>query len=192
MLRNLMGPVIGYDYINGQFSDDASLLARHRVEMILGGGNTRRFHTMRTITENTVAEHSWGVASFVYIMSDGQCSATVLMACLTHDVAERYVGDVPSPTKRALNIGESLGAIEDKVLHTAGFCFELTEQEARWLKLADYFDGMLYCIRERTLGNLGMRIVWERFRKYLLELNPAGLEAEILWTLDNAWAKVNQ
>lgn len=191
-LRKLMGPIMGYNYERGGFDDDAGLLAAHQTAMLLKGGNTRRYHTMRTVTENTVAEHSWGVAAMVYVMSAGLCSADVLMASLTHDVAEVFVGDIPSPTKRALGIGDELGAYEDEVLSTASFSFNLTEQEQRWLKLADYFDGMMFCIRERTLGNLGIRIVWERFREYVLAMAPRDLETTILFTLDSAWNKVNQ
>lgn len=191
-LRTLMGPIMGYDYINGGFGDDADLLARHQTELLLVGGNTRRFHTMRTITENTVAEHSWGVAALMWVMSGGKCSAVAMMAALTHDVAERYVGDVPSPTKRALGISDQLSAYEDTILATAQFDYALTEEEARWLKLADCYDGMMFCVRERSLGNLGIRIVYERFRSYVLAMNPTGLESSVLDAITHAWLKVNQ
>lgn len=190
-LRRLVGPIMGYDYVDKRFADDESLVS-HQVDLLMKGAETRRFHTVRTITDNTVAEHSWGVAALVWVLTRGQCSAAMMMAALTHDIAEHFVGDVPSPTKRALQISASLSAIEDTVLATAEFVFELTAEEQRLLKLADCLDGMLFCVRERQLGNTGIRKVYGRFESYVKELSPTGFEYTVLSTIQRAWHRANQ
>lgn len=127
--------------------------AAAQVRTLFDGSAVRRFHTMCTVTENTVGQHSHGVAMFCMLLEDGNPSAALLMKALTHDLAEQYTGDVPSPAKRALGIRKEFGEVEEQLLATVEFSIEITEREEKVLKLADCADGMLFCARERTLGN---------------------------------------
>lgn len=159
------------------------------IATMLRASATKRFHTMRTITENTVAEHGWGVACLVWELTRGQCSATLLAAALHHDLGEHIVGDVPAPAKRELGIGERLNALEDRILRHQG-CVntaDLTALEARTLKLADCYDGMLFCVRERGLGNRTLNDVFTKYHSYVSALNPEGAELEILTAIINEW-----
>lgn len=148
------------------------------VEFIARGGSVRRFHTVRTISPNTVAEHSFGVVWFLWLLTGGQCRAKLLMAGASHDLAEQTVGDVPSPAKRALGIGHDLDELETRILADHGVAFTLTPEEARTLKLADCLDGLLYCAQERKQGNRWVDEIADKYAEYLTEMNPQGVERE--------------
>lgn len=150
-----------------------------RLRFIQNGGSVRRFHTVRTIEPNTVAEHSFGVAWLVWVLTDGQARSRLLMACLAHDLAEQEVGDVPAPAKRALGIGVDINELEERILATNGLNYTLTTEEQRTLKLADCLDGMLYCTQERKQGNKFVDDVFDRYRSYVESMVPQGVEREV-------------
>lgn len=148
------------------------------AKRILEGGATRRFHTVPTITVNSVGEHSFGVAMFCYVLAQGsdmEVSTDLLMAALTHDMAEHLVGDVPAPTKRMNpDLGKLFNEMEDGLLNEMGlgFAHHLGETESIILKLADCMDGMLFCIRERRMGNTNVVTSFNNFNSYIVGLIP--------------------
>lgn len=189
MIRELIGEVHGYDHDSNTHLNTATLISA-QVDFIHDGGHTNRFHTVRTITTNTVAEHSHGVAMLVYLLLGEKTSVGVLMAALTHDLAEHKTGDVPAPAKRTLGIRESLGEVEDALLDSVYLGFALTPCEQMALKFADAADGTMFCIRERRLGNIGITVAYNNFYGYLLELNrkakvAAKTEAEFMMLSSN-------
>lgn len=136
------------------------------LQFMWSGGNTRRYHTMRTVMEDTVGHHSYNVACIIMHLRP-DCRAVLLRAALKHDMAEHMVGDMPAPTKRAMpdyvnDAGQSrtfrevFGEYEESRALEYGVALEegqLTEGERWVLKLADAMDGMRFCIQERQLGN---------------------------------------
>ena len=143
--------------------------AAAQVRTLFDGSAVRRFHTIQTVAENTVGQHSHGVAMFCMLFEDGKPSAALLMKALTHDLAEQYTGDVPSPAKRALGIRQEFGVVEEQLLSTVDFSIEVTEHEEVVLKLADCADGMLFCAKERMLGNRSKMIkaAYSNYRSYV-------------------------
>ena len=124
-----------------------------QVRTLFDGSGVKRFHTIPTVTENTVGQHSHGVAMFCMLLEGGRPSAELLMKALTHDLAEQYTGDVPSPAKRALGVRKEFGEVEEQLLATVDFSIDVTRHEEVVLKLADCADGMMFCAKERMLGN---------------------------------------
>lgn len=159
-----------------------------KILFMLRGGEVSRFHTVQTLKAESVGQHSFGVAWFCHLLNP-DCSKELILAALAHDLAEQEVGDLPAPTKIKFGISESMGHVEDGILEGAGFGFELTREEKRLLKFADCFQGMLFCIRERSLGNRGVEVVFQRYREYVKERGPEdGSKAhEILWSLTSLW-----
>lgn len=142
---------------------------RRTINTILGGGVTRRFHTVDTVKEDNVAQHSFGVAWFCYILSPEQCTANLLLAALAHDLPEHEIGDVPSPTKRAdPALWKGLHRMEREVLKLADLEFEITEEQERILKLADCLDGLRHCVAEKERGNNSKSILtaFSNYRSY--------------------------
>jgi 5'-deoxynucleotidase YfbR-like HD superfamily hydrolase len=127
------------------------------------------------------------------ILTQGEASKQLIMHALTHDLAEYEVGDVPSPTKRNLEIGDKLDDYESRFLHSVGYMYDvgLTDDEQRIFKIADYLDGLHFCIREKMLGNNGIDIVFWRFHEYTLKLVRSEWERSVLSEIENAWSKQN-
>ena len=76
-------------------------------------GDVTRFHTLRTIRQQSVAHHSWGVATLLLHVWP-EAPASVLRAALWHDVAEIETGDMPAPIKWANpELKKELGDVRD-------------------------------------------------------------------------------
>jgi 5'-deoxynucleotidase YfbR-like HD superfamily hydrolase len=136
------------------------------LQFVRAGAAVRRFHAVHTLQTETVGHHSHGVAMLCYTLAEGTPSAELLLAALTHDLAEQIYGDIPAPTKRALNISAACAQLEDDALASRGLQFDLTLDERRILKLADLLDAMGFCVRERQLGNQLMAPIYARYRAY--------------------------
>jgi len=171
--------------------------ALHQLTFVRDGGSVKRMHTVRTLHTQNVAEHSYGVAWLCWVLTDGKPSANLLMAALAHDVPEVEVGDVPSPTKRALN-STVLQTLEDLAMSNNFMpVFEVTEHEALVLKVADMLDLAFACVDEHNLGNRNPRLhmMFENIMTYLTfgMLNSTGLLAvQIHNWLPAAWRAANE
>lgn len=145
------------------------------LQFISEGGAVERFHSRPGIKPNTDAQHSHGVALLCSLLvpTDEQgrptVSAALLLAALTHDLAEQLASDVSAPAKRLLGIRQQLHDLEQSELCKYGLDYEkyLTAEEAVILSLADCFDGLLYCCRELALGNRNVLLIWRKFCSYV-------------------------
>lgn len=173
---------------------------RQQLIFLMNGARVNRFHTYSTIKPITVGAHSHGVAWLVYILTEGTCSANLLMAALSHDMAEQVTGDMPSPTKRNLGIRETFSDLEDTLLVRNLAAFEISDEEQNVLKMADLLEALLSCLHERMLGNRYMERPFRRMQGYIrndcimTDHQRSVLEAvEQLWTDENfcTWAVEN-
>lgn len=152
---------------------------KKKLEFMLAGSEVTRYHTVRTICQETVGHHSHGVALIAAFLSGGNPRAELLVAALVHDLAEHVLGDIPAPSKRAFAIGNQVSELEEKLLYGVDLKVDLSSEDARILKLADIAQGALFCIREIELGNSGMRVVYHRYKSYAEEKLLTGLEREL-------------
>jgi 5'-deoxynucleotidase YfbR-like HD superfamily hydrolase len=166
---------------------------KDQVQFISRGGMVRRFHQHPQLVQDTDGRHSHGVAMLCFLLSGGEPSRELLIAALTHDLAEQTAGDVPAPTKRAMrNSGFDLDGYETIILRANGFENELTPKEHRTLKIADALDGMLACCRELAMGN--RTVVWI-YRKWVIwmtaDFTPlSDEEQKIVGVVDDIWRDV--
>ena len=127
------------------------------MDFIERGGRVQRMHTVPTLQAQNVAAHSFGVAWLCYLLHPtNEPSTNLLLAALQHDLAEHVTGDIPAPTKRRLDIRQSVAEMEVGIVRRAGFVdFEvsLDEKDSGILKLADTAELCMHCLREMTLGN---------------------------------------
>lgn len=157
------------------------------------GTEVERFHATKTLQVETVGTHSHSVALLCWKLSGAHPSVNLLMAALAHDLAEQCWGDIPAPTKRALDISDEVAELEIQKLREHMLWFELTNEETRILKLADILDGMLYCLRERQLGNQLIAPVFSRYKRYFedLVLYSDSKASEVCDEISNAWREAN-
>jgi len=152
---------------------------KQQLEFMLYGSEVKRYHTVTTLREETVAHHSHNVAMLVLALDPG-ATAPMLKAALLHDLAEQVTGDIPSPAKREYGIGDQVDELEDRLLSESGWNYPgLTSNEKRTLKLADIASGALFCAREMELGNVRARIVFDRYMSYARSLLLVGRHAEL-------------
>lgn len=158
------------------------------LQFISEGGSVVRFHTRPGIRPDTDAAHSHGVAMLCSILTGNdergctRASLTLIMSALTHDLAEQKPGDVSAPAKRLLGMGDSLAKVEHEALRFYGLDYErfLNPTELSILKLADSFDGMMYCCREAALGNRNVRLIWGRYCSYIeIILAPETMDMDL-------------
>ena len=155
---------------------------RDKISFMIAGSEVTRYHTVRTLQIETVGHHSHGVAMFCTLITK-EPSANLLKAALFHDLAEHQLGDIPSPAKKKYGIGEQVNELENALLDSHQLSVELTKEEARILKLADIFQGMMFCLRELELGNGKMREIFERYRSYAEDMVLVGYERWVYSTI---------
>lgn len=170
-------------------------LLKKQLDYIQRGGRVSRMHMMPTIHAQNVAAHSFGVAWWCWLLTDGKPSANLLMAALDHDLPEGATGDMPAPTKHRLGLHDALSEWEQELSMSAGVpVFELTEVEAHVLKLADNFELLQHCIRERKLGNHTDELneMWQNVRNYAGRIMDRGMFVvcdfiDVLTMLEAQW-----
>ena len=149
---------------------------KDKLKFICDGANTRRYHTVPTLSTETVGHHSHGVAMICALLG----ASGAVYSALLHDLAEHQIGDVPSPSKREFGIADQINALEEKLLISSGFAMpKLTHQEERVLKLADIAQGALFCAQEMEMGNRKMKVVFDRYISYAEQLILSGVEKQL-------------
>jgi 5'-deoxynucleotidase YfbR-like HD superfamily hydrolase len=175
-------------------------LLRTRLAFIREGSEVERYHTKRMLQRNDVGHHSFHVAWLAWLMAEGRTGETlalfgwvdIIMAALSHDLAEHVTGDMPSDFKREMGIGEQFNRYEIELfkdVQLSNFAANLYEPGKRIVKLADMMEGAFFCISEASLGNGRVGIVFRNYRRYIEKLAPFNeTEAEILEFIDELWA----
>ena len=128
-----------------------------------------RFSSMPRIRNESVAEHSFFVASLVVKLHEAYSFnlGTALEMAITHDWAEVFIGDITYATKLAFpNIAKSVHKAEQEAIKqfstSVQTCItKYNEQdtvEAMVVKLADVMQVAQYAEHEVRLGNTGYMI----------------------------------
>lgn len=143
-----------------------------RIDFVRAGMGVQRYHQRYTHVIDSVGKHSAGVALWLMLMNEQLPSAQLLAAALVHDLPEWVTGDIPAPAKRVMSASAraDLACEEDKQLKDNGFDYDLTENEERQLKIADYFDGLSFATEEMRRGNREIFEVGEKYIDYLYTL----------------------
>ena len=163
------------------------------LNFIYKGAQTKRFHTADTQTSQTVGAHSFGVAWLVVLISP-TARKELILAALAHDLAEHIVGDVSSPTKRAFPaLRAAVDEAEGAALKAVGLDYAagLTCHEQKVLKCADMLDGMMFCVRARRMGDLGVKEIYNNFYAYVSEITLTEHVKELVSVVAKQWEEVN-
>lgn len=147
------------------------------ISALFKGGRVKRYHTEALIGQQTVSEHSWGLAVIIDKLWP-KASKNVIMAALYHDAHEGELGDIPAPTKRVIRADTAvLDTLELEFDTKHGILFEsLSPTERAMLKVADYLELVLFCQHQYKMGNGHLRQVEYngiRYVKNILDNNPS-------------------
>lgn len=174
------------------------------LDFIRNGGALVRYHTVQVLQRQTIAEHSFHVAMLVWWLQTAPNPTDfgmMLMAGLTHDLAEHKVGDLPAPVKRSLpgftddvSFRDHWDGMEQSLLepHELHFMKKMGggRETQRILKLADAAEGCLYCCREREMGNRLITECYKNFHEYVSGLvTDRPREQALLDHIDAAWER---
>jgi len=138
------------------------------VKFLRRSARVRRYHTEAMVRDQSVGEHSYGVAWLCWLLSDRDPSAGLLMHALAHDAAEHTTGDIPSPVKRGSDmVRQHFDDAEQAALTGVGIHLPpLTVEEADVLALADTLEGLLYTLEEIEMGNRNLIPIMLKFAAY--------------------------
>lgn len=111
-----------------------------------------RYHTQRTLRQQTLAAHQYGVAQLIHYVWP-ECRKELLLAAMFHDLPEYITGDIPSPAKRN---SPQLAILLEEIEKGCGPLYQdfgLTSAEECVLRWCDTFELVLWSNEERILGN---------------------------------------
>lgn len=124
-----------------------------KLKIIYNGGMVKRFHNRPVLHTQNNAEHQYMVASIVCLLYP-KISASMLKNMLWHDIYEYETGDMPWAIKRANpDIKAAIVRIEEQSIKKYNLTYKANPIEHSLLKLAEYFECMIFCINEMKLGN---------------------------------------
>jgi 5'-deoxynucleotidase YfbR-like HD superfamily hydrolase len=163
--------------------------ATHNIIMIREGAAVERCHTLPHHGSYSNGAHQYGCA-MLYLELHPAPSLYTLRAILTHDLGERWVGDNPAPAKWSMpkELRAALAGLEDQCLEAMSLKYDLTENEAKWLKAVDCLDLWLWGHEQVAMGNRNAQVVIDNLDKYFAlkpEMLPRPVEAFLLnykWT----------
>lgn len=142
------------------------------LNMCLSSGQIKRYHTLPTVGQESVAEHSFGVALIILYLTEGTPGNLIRWA-LTHDVAEAAIGDIPAPVKwKHPILRTALEAIEEDFNGEYDLGVHLTEEQKGIAKYADLLQMCWYSVEQVRLGNKNLAPVFLRASKYIREQLP--------------------
>lgn len=133
-------------------------------------GQVRRYHTLPTLQQQTVADHSWHVLR-IYMEIWGHPEGRMTAWILHHDSAEHLVGDVPFGAKERIpDLGYRLAQQEEEIImRSVAACSRFLEDWERWrLKACDLLEMVEFGCEEARLGNQYGRDIAENAGKALL------------------------
>lgn len=153
-------------------TDDELMALAARVEQARCGGRVERCHTVPHQGSYSVAAHSWGVAMLMHALWPRDFPRLAL-ACLSHDVPEAWLGDMPSTIKSELNdeSAHRFREIEDRISEAIGLPQhgELTAGDAEKLRACDWLELYLWTREEEHVGNRHARDVRTSLVKMIRE-----------------------
>lgn len=153
-----------------------------RVVQTRSGGRVERCHGIPHQGSYNNAAHSWGVAMLLHAIWPEDFGRLALN-CLSHDVAEAWVGDVPAPTMRYVpGLRQQLGALEGRLCEALGLPREdaMAPEDHAKLKACDRLEFWLWCREQRLMGNSFAAEAQEELERYLIE-TPLPARAQLLF-----------
>lgn len=148
------------------------------------GGAVERCHTLPHIGSYNNAQHQWGAAMLYLQLRGDTAQFKTVKAIMVHDLGERWVGDIPAPSKWSMSNKTALeiSSMEDRCLCHLGVHEELDEDETKWLKAVDLLDLFLWANNQLNTGNRACQQLIDNIAAHLnrpeiqKEIPPAVME----------------
>ena len=155
-----------------------------RVIQTRAGGRVERCHTIPHTGSYSVAAHSWGVAMLMFYLWP-EDFPRLAAHCLSHDVPEAWVGDIPSPMLRYNpELKKRVEMVEAHIAADLGLPseFGLSSEDYAKLKACDALEFWLWSREQIDMGNRfaidGLHEVERHFAESPLPTNAWNLYSE--------------
>lgn len=143
-----------------------------RLIAIRTGGGVERAHGIRHVGSYSNASHSWGVAVLMLLLWPEDFSRLAVY-CVTHDVPEAWVGDIPAPTKRYCpSVKAEVTLLEDQIFKRLRLpnSNNLSPLDAEKLKACDILELYLWALEQVTGGNRHASCILRELQRFVDEL----------------------
>lgn len=153
-----------------------------RIVQTRAGGAVERCHSIRHIGSYSNAAHQWGVAMLMRAIWP-QDFPRLVAHCLTHDVPEAWVGDIPATTKRYAGIRDQVSDLEDDIcidLDLPRDCTLWSEDEKK-IKCCDQLELWFWSMEQYSLGNAFANEIMIELERFWRE-TPMLPEAMLVWS----------
>lgn len=137
----------------------------------------KRWHVQRTLRQQTVGEHTFGmillVRQCVHPDKPPDRLNELLLCIVHHDLPELDTGDIPAHVKiGSSELSDVLGRLEQDAHMLFHGTHKLSESELVLLKWADTMELVLWCMEEVRMGNRFMDHIVKRGLSYLDKIVP--------------------
>ena len=159
---------------------DMTLLQQIRESRI--GGRVERCHGVPHLGSYSNAAHQWGVAMLMWYIWPEHFHRLVLH-CLSHDVPEGWLGDIPAPTLRFVpGVRGRLEPLEAQINDELGLPAEnaLSAEDLERLKACDRLELYLWCQDQQDLGNKNVDTTINELEHYF-KIKPLPEPARLLF-----------
>ncbi len=124
-----------------------------RISLAIEGGRVERCHCFPTNSRPTVGLHTFGAVSMLLILCPDP-TINMIKALQFHDMAERFLGDMPAPAKhRDPSLGDHYEIVEREILIEYGMSPTLDKREKEWVNAMDLMEFLMFIKHELNLGN---------------------------------------
>ncbi len=138
-----------------------------RILLAIEGGRVERCHCFPTNSRSTVGLHTFNAVSMLLILCPDP-TINMIKALQFHDMAERFLGDMPSPAKKQReDLGAHYETIERDILTQYGMYPKLDEREQIWIHAMDLLEFLMFIKHELNLGNKYAQQRYDRICKYI-------------------------
>jgi 5'-deoxynucleotidase YfbR-like HD superfamily hydrolase len=138
------------------------------VTMLREASRVERAHTLPHHGSYTNGQHQYDAVMLLFSLHPNP-SMNLVKAVLTHDVGERWCGDIPAPAKWSDGeYAKRSQQLEARCLKSLGYDIILTEEERMWLKAVDSIELLLWAKDQIAMGNMNATVVVGNLVKHFL------------------------
>lgn len=136
------------------------------VAMLREASQVQRCHTLPHHGSYTNGQHQYDAVMLLFTLHPDP-SMNLVKAVLTHDIGERWCGDIPAPAKWSDGeMAKRSEQLERRCRQVVGYDIKLTDEEHVWLKAVDTIELLLWAKDQLAMGNLNATSVVANLMNY--------------------------
>ena len=140
-----------------EFVTQTNMALTDRIVACREAGRVKRLHTAQTIIPQDVAQHTFNMLTLLKIINTYN-SVNILNAIIEHDLSERWIGDIPAPSKNLFVDRKKMDDFDQQCLENLfgkgqTGSDKIGGDEVVFLKSLDLFELWLTCWEEFNRGN---------------------------------------